>query len=312
MVEEKKEKKRLIRVKGYDMEYRQIPQSISFSLVAKTAEERKQALKFVTCRDYLSDALHSRIHDRNSGVYNPSRDPIIDLDKLRLLIGRHFDDAKARERFVENIFSAKRLLNLYEEIAGWSQSKITTVKHSSLKYNTWLITGPKEWISYPNLLSIITLTFRIIANHGPIEFSNNEDVEKWFYTLVENYNREREDATVFHYDKDLSDHLPYCWDKFYVVMKYYKDIFTEPVEKLYPINAHIHASGGIVQLCNFATGNEILDSNMRKIYDEFKEEKYKTMGSDGTVYRLASEFSKYKEIEDEQNRIKFGVQNLSW
>lgn len=308
MSKEKKTKKKLIKVEGYSMPYRQIPQQISFSLVSKTDDGRKQALKFMTCRDYLNDVLHSRVHGQDCGSYSFSTDPVIDLDKLRLLIGRHFDDTGAREKFVENIFSAKRLLNLYEKIAGWDTSKITTVNHSLLKYNAWLITGPKEWISYPNLLSTITLVFRIVANHGPIETSSNEDVEKWFWTLMEEYESERRSSSLFQFDRDLSEHLPECWDKFYMIMKHHKDIFTQPVEKLYPGNAHIHAHGGIVQLCKFNTNNKILDDNMRKVYHEFKKEKYKTMDSDGTVYKLNSEFAEQKEMEDQQNRVN----NLLW
>ena len=307
MSEEKKKKKKLIKVEGYNTTYAQRPQSISFSLVSKTDKGRKQALKFLSCRDHLNDALYAKVHNTSSSVYTPGHDPTIDLDKLRLLIGRYFNRGENREKFVENIFSAKRLLNFYEEVAGWNKSKITTVNHSILKYDAWLITGPKEWLSYPNLMSIITLTFRIIANHGPIEFSNNRDIEKWFYTLTEKYDEERSTSVVFQYDTDLSNYLPKCWDKLYMLMKHHKEIFTQPIEKAYTRDIHIHAYGGIIQLCKFNTMNKVLDENVRRTYDKFKREKYRTMEDDGTTYKLHSEFVEHKKLEDEQNRIKFGV-----
>jgi len=306
MSEDKKEKKKLIKVEGYPSTYDQKPQTITFSLVSKTEKGRKQALKFMSCRDYLSDAIHAKVHNKTHTMYSPEKDPAIDLDKLRLLIGRHFGSVgnkETRKKFVDNIFSAKRLLNFYEDVAGWERSKITTVNHSILKYDAWLITGPRGWVQYTNLLSIITLIFRVIANYGPIEFKNNEDVEKWFYNLVQEYNNERMKSTIFQYDGDLSNYLPPCWDKFYMIMKYHKEIFTLPMEKIFGPEISIHGVGGIVSLCNFNTHSKMLDDNMRKIYAKFKEEKYKTMESDGSFHRLHDQFVEQKKLEDEKNRV---------
>jgi hypothetical protein len=311
MTEKKKEKKKLVKVEGFNSgAYRQKPRSIAFSLVSNPADGRKQVMCFQTCRDYLSDALHAHIHNGGNGVYKPGKNPSIDTDKLRLLIGRHFDNDKARDKFVENIFSAKRLLNFYEDVAGWNRSKITTVNHSDLKYDAWLITGPKEWVQYTNLLSIITLIFRIIGNYGPIEFSNNEDVEKWFYKLVEQYSRDQAKSSVFQYDGDLSSYLPVCWDKFYMIMKHHKEIFTLPMEKIFPADTGVHGVGGVVSLCKFSTGSKILDKNMKELYARFKREKYRTMKSDGKFFRLKEEFSTQKKLEDEENRIKAGVNSI--
>jgi len=310
MNKKEKTKKKLIRIEGFKSAYEQKPQSISFSLVSKTAEGRKQATKFLTCRDHLSDALHSRVHEKKCSIYNHGSNPPIDLDKLRLLIGRYFDNKESREKFKENIFSAKRLLNFYEEVAGWDKSKITTVKHSVIDYNAWLITGPKEWVSYPNLLSIITLIFRIIGNHGPIKFSNNEDVERWFYNLMQEYEKGRKKSSIFQYDCDLSEYLPTCWDKLYMIMKHHKEIFTKPIEETFRADMHIHAYGGIVQLCRFNTSNEVLDQNMRNLYEKFKYKKYKTIANDGTAYKLNSEFVTQKKAEDAQNKIALGARAI--
>ena len=301
MSEDKKEKKKLIKIEAYPSAYSQKPQTISFSLVAKTKESRKQALSFVSCRDYLSDAIHAKIHNKKHSMYKPETDPEIDLTKLRLLIGRYFDGNAGREKFVKNIFSAKKLLNFYEDVAGWSKSKITTVNHSVLKYDAWLITGPEEWVQYSNLLSIITLMFRVIANYGPIDFENNEDVEDWFYGLIDNYNEDRRKSAIFQYDSDLTNYLPPCWDKFYMIMKYHKEIFTLPMGKIFGPEISVHGVGGIVSLCRFDTKNETLDNNMKKVYKKFKKEKYKNMESDGSFYKLKDEFEEQKFLEDKEN-----------
>jgi len=310
-VKKKSKKKQLIKIEGYDTVYKQKPHTISFSLVCRTPEGRKQAMEFTTCRDYLNDALHSRIHEGSCSVYKHGDNPPIDLDKLRLLIGRCFDNDESRNKFKENIFSAKRLLNSYEDAAGWDRSRITTVKHSIIEYNSWLITGPKEWVAYSNLLSIITLIFRIIGNYGPIEFSNNEDAEKWFYDLMTSYEGERRDSAIFQHDSDLSTYLPACWDKLYMIMKHYKEIFTEPMNLIFTPKMSVHSGGGIAQLCLFNTSNISLDNNMRAVYERFKEEKYKTMESDGTVYKLKSEFAEQKKEEDKQNRATYNAK-ITW
>lgn len=310
MNKEEKPKKKLIKVEGYKSTYSRKPQSVTFSLVSKTNEGRKQIMPFLTCRDHLNDALHSRMHKNSCCVYTHGEDLPIDLDKLRLLIGRCFDNKESCEKFKENIFSAKRLLNLYEDTAGWDRSKITTVNHSIIKYNAWLLTGPKEWVSYPNLLSLITLIFRIIGNYGPIKFSNNEEAEKWFYDLINDYEMGRVKSPIFQYDSDLSNYLPKCWDKLHMIMKYHKEIFTEPAEKIFKSDMYIHSAGGIVQLCLSNTSSTILDKNMQVVYERFKKEKYKTMESDGSVYKVKSEFIEMKKKEDEQNKIIYAAKTI--
>jgi len=310
MSEIKSKKKQLIKIKGFNTTYEQKPQSIAFALVSKTSEGRRQATKFLCCRDHLNDAIHARVHEKHCSVYDYDINPVIDLDKMRLLIGRYFDNDDSRNKFKENIFSAKRLLNFYEDVAGWDRSKITTVKHSVIDYNAWLLTGPKEWVEHTNLLSIVTLIFRIIGNHGPIKFSNNEDVEKWFCKLIKGYEEERRDSVIFQYDSDLSKYLPVCWDKLYMTVKHHKEIFTLPLKDTFKAGMYLHGHGGIVQLCCFDTNSTTLDRNMSDVYEKFIREKYKIMKSDGVVHRIKSEFVEQKKIEDAKNRTTFGVKAI--
>ncbi len=265
-------KKQLVKVEAYIRSPYRISESTQFSLITHPDKGRKQVGNFLPCRDHVNDLLRNFVHKKTSSVYSYGENPPVDMDKLRLLIGRSFSNEEDREQFRNNIFSAKRLLNFYEKVAEWEQSKITTVNHSTMKYNAWLVTGPKEWLSYSQLTSMITLIFRIIGNYGPIEFSNNKDVERWFYNLIEQY-KEKVESGIYRQDNDLAHYLPHCWNKFYMIMKHNKEIFTQPIEIAYPADGEFHSYGGITQLCRFDTLNATLDENMGKVCREYQERK---------------------------------------
>ena len=301
---EKESKKQLLKIKAYGSDMYQ-SYLTRFSLITNPDEGRKQVGSFLSCRDHVNDSLRNFVHKKsNSTIYSYGSNPPIDMNKLRLLINKNFETEEYREIFRNNIFSAKRLLNFYEKIAGWGQSKITTVNHSEFKYNVWLITGPKEWLSYSNLTSMITLLLRIIGRHGPIEFSNNEDVERWFCNLMEKYQGEVRSG-IYNLDSDIDSLLPHCWDKFYMIMKYNEEIFTQPIEEAYPARGEFHGYGGISQLCKFNTLNKILDANMNKVYDNFIKTKYANFNKDGTTHKLQGEYEAMKREEKKisENKI---------
>ena len=298
-MEKESKKKQLLKIKGYGTDMYQSYRT-RFSLITNPDEGRKQVGSFLSCRDHVNDSLRNFVHKKlNSTIYSYGSNPPIDMNKLRLLINKNFESADDREVFRSNIFSAKRLLNFYEKTAGWGQSKITTVNHSEFKYNVWLITGPKEWLSYSNLISMITLLFRIIGQHGPIEFSNNEDVERWFCNLMDKYQGEVRSG-IYNLDGDLDNLLPYCWDKFYMIMKHNEEIFTQPIEEAYPVRGEFHGYGGISQLCKFNTLNKTLDANMKKVYDNFIKTKYANFNKDGTAYKLQEG---YERVRREERKI---------
>jgi len=297
-------RKQLVKVRGYGSDMYGSYKT-RFSLITHPDEGRKQVGHFLPCRDHINDSLRNFIHKRtaDSSIYSYGQNPPIDMDRLRLLIGKSFDDEGSREIFKNNIFSAKRLLNFYEKVAGWKQSKITTVNHSKMKYNVWLVSGPKEWLSYSQLTSMVTLIFRIIGHYGPIEFSNNEDIERWFYNLMEQY-REEIKSGIYEQSCDLGSYLPHCWDKFYMVMKHNKEIFTQPIKTAYPAEGEFHAYGGITQLCKFHTLNKTLDENMKRIYSCFIESKYRNFIKDGTTHKIYEEYQERKQKEKKLSEEK--------
>jgi len=257
---------------------------IKFALMAKNKNIRRQVAKFCTCRDYISDILRARAHDKSyGGFYNHDSKGgfAVDMSRLRLLVGRDDLDDKGQKDFRRKIFSAKRLINFYENEGRWSKSSvITTVrfkegdKNANRKTSAWLLTGPKEWLAYSQLVSMITLIFRIASNHGPIEFNDNDSAEKWFYKLILKCQGNRS-AGVYRHDSDVVSYLPHCWDKFYMIATEYDKIFTQPMKEAYPVSGDVHASGGIYHLCLFDTNNKVLDNNMKKMYGKYSKAREK-------------------------------------
>ena len=277
--------KTLIRIKGrvnespyYDPKSRN--PSIRFAMVSKPltltekGEEitiRRQATPFYTCRDFINDTLRACVHEQtDSGKYSDE----VDLTKLRLLIGRDCKNREDRYAFKAKLFSAKRLLNFYEKVAGWEKTSVmTTVRlEEGTARNSWLLTGPQEWLKYSHLTSMITLLFRVVANYGPINFTNIDDIEEWFAKIIKQYDDDKTSG-VSRMDWDLENYLRTSYQKFYMMMKYFDKIFIDPLEDAYPEEGSVHASGGIYQLCMFASGCSGLDKRMKETWKEYQSER---------------------------------------
>jgi len=269
--------KKLLRIDGYNNS----PYSgnlggsmISFALVSKpTPETRRQATPLYTCRDFINDTLRATVHKAGSS-YQAS----LDFNKLRLLISKGYKDRKQRYALKEKLFSAKRLINLYEEIAEWgATSTISTVRVKGKGQNgkeklrtAWLLTGPVQWLNYSQLTSMITLIFRVAANYGPIEFRDIVTAEEWFEDLLRKYGEDRQSG-ITHMDSDLSSYLPKSYKMFYMLMKYYNEIFTDSMKEAYPKEGNVHSSGGIYSLCSFNTGNSGLDTRMQETWKKYEK-----------------------------------------
>ena len=248
---------------------------IKFAFLHKSGDERKQAMSFMTCRDHMNDSLRAFIHKKvgSNCVYCFKNNLPIDMDNLRLLIARDCSNRKERYQFKEKLFSAKKLVNFYEKVAGWEPSTITTVRmEGGRAKNVWLLTGPREWLAYSQLLSMVTLLLRVVTNYGPIAFTDNASIEKWYYSLITNLEAEMKSG-IFSHDPDIDHYLRASWDKFYMIVTHYDEIFIQPLEQAHPEEGSVHAQGGIYHLCRFSTQNETLDGNMRKTYESYIKQK---------------------------------------
>jgi len=185
--------------------------NFNFAFVSSPEAGRQQATKCTICREYVNRAVMSSVTKVSVEHHKPGKYPEIDMEKLRLLIIHDPEDLKA---FKTRLFNGKAILNLLEGINGWKPSTITTVKHENYN-NVWLITGPKEWMSQPQTLSIATWMLRLAAYNGPIDVDNYKNFESNLKNLLnENCN-----------SSDVSNYLIKGWNRIYPFIKYHDEIF---------------------------------------------------------------------------------------
>lgn len=229
-------------------------QVIQYTLVSSPKDGRKQCTTLASCRDNLHGRVRDHIRKRQGleGIES------IDMSKLRLLLVISSKKDEDLKEFKEKLFSGKRLLNFYERLAGWKESKITTVDYDKGR-NAWLMTGPKGWMQHPQLLSIVTLILRVAARYGPVKFKNNGDIEK-FYDKVANPSQ--------NYTNSDSGYIYSCKDKLYTIMKNHKKLFIDDLDEAYVTdnNQSLGWGGGIVALCRFSVNgkNKALQTRLEK------------------------------------------------
>lgn len=269
------EKKKLIAVediiKDEDSYYAYSSTAVNFALVAAPENgKRKQATRLSTCRDYLNDSIRGHIHkDRVGGcsLYMYGKYPPIDMNKMRLLIvrGSGGDSKKVNTKIRNKVFSGKAAINLYEGIAGWEKSKITTVNHSKVGKQAWLMTGPGNWMKASNLLSMVTLIIRVAANNGPLKVDSLEELNAHWKKMIEG------ESYGVYSDKH---YLKNCHDKFELIMRHCDEIFCDSLEENYPgedYEGSFHSGGGINALCTFSTHIGDIDERFQEIYTKHFE-----------------------------------------
>lgn len=211
-------KKKLLKIKALpgtrhiSSGYSELPRNaIMFSMASQTEDEdRAQCIGWAYCRETLIRDIAGNIKAAKSGsIKNVTG--LVDPNRLRLLV--LFGSSP---EFKEKLFSGKRALNLFEKAAGWEgRSVITTVNHEAYDKNVWLVTGPKEWMLHPQMLSLATWILRMAAAYGPLNTTNLLTLEKQLKDLSKGSgNSDIQYAKAF-------------WDKAYILARYYKETFTE-------------------------------------------------------------------------------------
>ncbi len=230
-------KKQLIQVKempGASKVYYRLG-SINFAYVSSPATGRTQITDLMTCREgVLKKAWHAmNDYEQNKDV------PSFDFSKLRLLIAH---DPSDFAEFRRRLFSGKAALNVLEKINNWEPSSITTVKHSTYS-NAWLLTAPAEWMSQPQLLSLATWIIRLVAVEGPVNTDNYDALEASLFNILTKVGKGAAATT------DNNTYLKAFWNKMYIVLKYYKEIFGDmDLAKAWPkVDEHeyLHINGGM-------------------------------------------------------------------
>lgn len=201
--------KKLPVVKAYNI-YKVSDCGMHFAFVRVEGDARMQVTSFFTCREELASAARCSLN--------------VDLNNMRLLVT--MESSKFSK---EALWSARSALRLCEEYAGWNErSVITTVNHEREGLNCYLITGPGEWMSHPQLLSIATLLIRAIARNRTAKTDDWETFDTWVKQLIEEHHKSGDPDP----NGDVSA-LSMFWEKIKVVLKHNREIF-EVVEDPWP------------------------------------------------------------------------------
>ncbi len=260
-----------IKVDGNGKSIYDVSTKISFSLFSSQKEGRKQILSFDSCRDYINDCLIS-FFNVTSGLPGNSHwketNPKVDTTRLRLLIAKKLLSNETKEELHNKLRAAKRIINMYEAIAGFKKrSVLRRVIHSNENIkHCWAFIGPPEWMKSSNLVSMITLIIRIVVESGKFEHLRNiREVENRFKELCFQHRG--------HYN-DCGAYLSASWPKFRMLMEKYNELFRSKTTAFwYPssMTSRWHSSGGIVSLCKFETCVDHIDDLMREACAEWEK-----------------------------------------
>lgn len=272
MTEKAVEKKKLIRiVVDSGIVYTtgtsklRINDGINFAFVSAEDEikdgqkSKKQISKFVTCREQLCEMPRSFLHKTDIYQMFPFSKYTLDMTKLRLLIGIRDDKPYKKE----HVFSAKRVINMLEEEAGWEKSIITTVKHPAFEdsINFWMLTGPEKWIRVPQMLSLVCLIIRLGCKFGPFNATNMKDLNKTFTGISNGSIKcDSDEQADRSYIGTVKNHI-------IPLMKSLDKVFSEPSEYYYTSSKNTDGGwtgyGGIDTFCKCSSGNKKLTEAFR-------------------------------------------------
>lgn len=229
--------------------------------VRKNDRYKQQNTNIHMCREILT----GRVYDQETK--RVEYEVPIDMDTFRLLLVGASAEILSAEVMKERLFSAKRIMNLIEEYNGWEKSTIATVKHVCLKKNnhsSFLFTGPKEYVRYPQIMSMVSLIFRIAFNGLTL---HDESLDEFFDGIIhckkniDSVNKKITDIIQLKEDVEyLYEIIPYLktlFDKFNV-------IFKGNYKKYYPENRdEFIGYGGITSFIRCKTGDLSLNKKVQ-------------------------------------------------
>jgi len=246
-------------------------QPILFALCSSPELGRKQITPFFSCRDYINDVIHNYYNNKKY-IYEPlSGRELLDIDRLRLLVTCNFnnyDNAKL-DMWQKNLYVGKRIINLYEELAGFKKKTvIAKVKHSQVCVkHCWQLVGPKEWMRYSHLVSMVTLILRCVIR-SPTMLSTPHsinDAEDMLRNIAKTYLG----TYGNHSCSDYFSYMPTCLPIFSKLMRNFEKVFNLSPEEVHMItsesNESWHTRGGIFSLCSCDTKVRKIDEVIRNL-----------------------------------------------
>jgi len=255
--EVKPQKRRLIRIEGLTGHSSNVYGLTSFNFAFVSAPiqgVRHQATANMTCREYVNKSAWLSFNKENGAQFNPKDGHFVDFDCLRILFVYSPSDVRL---FKERLFNGKAALNVLERLAGWEQSKITTVVHNNYK-NAWLLTGPKEWMSQPQLVSLMTWIMRL-SSFQTIEVTNFDTLEASLYSISKGSG-----------STDASTYAKVFWDKVYIILKYHKEIFGDiPLKEAWSSKLDENCFGNYSGLLTFVHKNARYSDKIKVASDKY-------------------------------------------
>jgi hypothetical protein len=229
---------------------------IVFSLVSR---DNKLVRELASCRDYINDCVISYLNreeappGRHMGKWSKGRNAPPDFASLRLIMQRSANrrNGETQKLITERIFDAKRIINMYEELAGFARrSKIKQVKLKGI--NCWLLVGPSQWMKSTHLISMVTLIFRVVVERGGFhDCETLKQVEDRFGELCGGQRKATGSQCLALGSGDLNRLLPVSWPKFRMYMEMYNYIFGSKTKSFWSPLGGVgkwHGPGGIYSL----------------------------------------------------------------
>jgi len=240
-------------------------QPILFALCSSPELGRKQITPFFSCRDYINDVIHNYYNNKKYIYESLSGRELLDVNRLRLLVTCNFnnyDNAKL-DMWQKNLYVGKHIINLYEELAGFKKKTvIAKVKHSQVCVkHCWQLVGPKEWMRYSHLVSMVTLILRcVIRNPTILNIPNSIGNAETMLRGLE---------TSLGHHVDYYSYLPTCLPMFSKLMRNFEKVFNLSPEEVHLItsesNESWHSRGGIFSLCSCDTKVRKIDEVIRNL-----------------------------------------------
>lgn len=164
---------------------------LEFAFVTK---DYKQLCPFVTCRDFLQDAIHGHIHQKKTSIYgfcyDPSKHYPIYLNRLRLIVANS-SDAKLGKKIpacLEFVHQVEKALTIARTMVRGCHNPPKKYKRSGV----FLFEGSRRWLISPPMISLYTLLIRVGMNHKP-QTPFRETIDKIIKGEMTSYQAEDRD-----------------------------------------------------------------------------------------------------------------------
>lgn len=197
----------------------------------------KQSHEFVYCKDFLQDAVHGSLNERDASVYGFVYDHKNKLcnKKTRILLTNRSD-----KKFGESMKKIIDFVNQFAKKLHLKPTKAYPVSNPPKKYEkcgVFLTEGSVKWMNSPPLLSMYTLLLRCGGSHtiGNDCMATVEGINNW---TVNSYGQED--------GLQITEALPGIKD---ILKLGYRPFFYIDDKKNYPEEVDtdtMHESGGIV------------------------------------------------------------------